>query len=66
MSPVVYKVCFTCYNFEKHEKINVFLTVDYYLNQNSQAVKESGPPKGQDEKRCEIQGGGQKMAVMVG
>ena len=37
------------------------------LNQNSQAVKkEYGPQKGQDEKRCEIQGGGQEMAVMVG
>ena len=37
------------------------------LNQNSQAVKkECGPQKGQDEKRCEIQGGGQEMAVMVG
>ena len=37
----------------------------YYLNQNSQAVKkESGPQKGQ--KRCEIQGGGQEMTVMVG
>ena len=28
--------------------------------------KECGPQKGQDEKRCEIQGGGQEMAVMVG
>ena len=38
-----------------------------YLNQNSQAVKkECGPQKGQGEKRCEIQGGGQEMAVMVG
>ena len=35
------------------------------LNQNSQAVKkECGPQKGQDVKRCEIQGGGQEMAVM--
>ena len=40
--------------------------VRYYLNQNSQAVKkECGPQKGQDEKRCEIQGGGQEMAVLV-
>ena len=39
----------------------------YNLNQNSQAVKkECGPQKGQDEKRCEIQGGGQEVAVMVG
>ena len=38
-----------------------------YLIQNSQAVKiECGPEKGYDEKRCEIQGGGQEMAVMVG
>ena len=28
--------------------------------------KECGPQKGQDEKRCEIQGGSQEMAVMVG
>ena len=28
--------------------------------------KECGPQKGQDEKRCEIQSGGQEMAVMVG
>ena len=39
----------------------------YYLIQNSQAViKECGPQKGYGEKRCEIQGGGQEMAVMVG
>ena len=36
-------------------------------NPNSQAVKkECGPEKGYGEKRCEIQGGGQEMAVMVG
>ena len=34
-----------------------------YLNQNSQAVKKECGPQG--EKRCEIQGGGQEMAVMV-
>ena len=35
-----------------------------YLNQNSQAVKkECSPQKGQGEKRCEIQGGSQEMAV---
>ena len=34
--------------------------------QNSQAVKKvCGPQKGHGEKRCEIQGGGQEMAVMV-
>ena len=38
-----------------------------YLIQNSQALKkECGPEKGYGEKRCEIQGGGQEMAVMVG
>ena len=38
-----------------------------YLIQNSQAVKiERDPQKGYGEKRCEIQGGGQEMAVMVG
>ena len=44
-----------------------FLTSNYYLIQNSQAVKKvRGPQKGYGEKRCEIQGGGQEMAVMVG
>ena len=39
----------------------------YNLIQNSQAVKKQcGPQKGYGEKRCEIQGGGQEMAVMVG
>ena len=28
--------------------------------------KRCGPHKGHGEKRCEIQGGGQEMAVMVG
>ena len=38
-----------------------------YLIQNSQAVKKvCGPQEGYGEKRCEIQGGGQEMAVMVG
>ena len=43
--------------------------LEYYNNliQNSQAVKKvCGPQKGYGEKRCEIQGGGQEMAVMVG
>ena len=41
--------------------------VNKYLIQTSQAVKkECGPEKGYGEKRCEIQGGGQEMAVMVG
>ena len=39
----------------------------YDLIQNSQAVKKvCGPQKGYGEKRCEIQGGGQEMAVMIG
>ena len=43
------------------------LDVKWYLIQNSQAVKKvCGPQKGYGEKRCEIQGGGQEMAVMVG
>ena len=38
-----------------------------HLIQNSQAVKKvCGPQKGYGEKRCEIQGCGQEMAVMVG
>ena len=46
---------------------NTFLLVNTYLIQNSQAVKKvCGPQKGYGEKRCEIQGGGQEMAVMVG
>ena len=45
----------------------VYLYRNLYLIQNSQAVKkECGPEKGYGEKRCEIQGGGQEMAVMVG
>ena len=41
-------------------------TVDYLIK-NSQAVKKQcGPQRGDGEKRCEIQGGGQEMAVMVG
>ena len=41
--------------------------VNTNLIQNSQAVKKvCGPQKSYGEKRCEIQGGGQEMAVMVG
>ena len=40
---------------------------NYYLIQNIQAVKkECSPQESYSEKRCEIQGGGQAMAVMVG
>ena len=45
----------------------LFVACILYLIQNSQAVKkECGPQKGYSEKRCEIQGGSQEMAVMVG
>ena len=45
----------------------ILSSVYIYLIQNSQAVKKvCGPQKGYGEKRCEIQGGGQEMAVMVG
>ena len=48
-------------------KPEVLLVRHIYLIQNSQAVKKvCGPQKGYGEKRCEIQGGGQEMAVMVG
>jgi len=37
------------------------------MNKNSPAAKTvCGPQEGHCEKRCEIQGGGQEMAVMVG
>ena len=46
---------------------NLILCIISYLIQNSQAVKKVyGPQKGYGEKRCEIQGGGQEMAMMVG
>ena len=42
----------------------------YRLNLSNQkqpsCKKRCGPQKGHGEKRCEIQGGGQEMAVMVG
>ena len=50
-------LCILSWNFGRYN----------YLIQNSQAVKKvCGPQKGYGEKRCEIQGGGQEMAVMVG
>ena len=43
-----------------------YFSLNRDLIQNSQAVKKvCGPQKGYGEKRCEIQGGGQEMAVMV-
>ena len=39
----------------------------YISNQKQPSCKKRcGPHKGHGEKRCEIQGGGQEMAVMVG
>ena len=53
-------------NLPPPHKLNV-APVIIYLIQNSQAAKKvCGPQKGYGEKRCEIQGGGQEMAVMVG
>ena len=50
-----------------HERSDCSLLHVDNLIQNSQAVKKvCGPQKGYGEKRCEIQGGGQEMAVMVG
>ena len=44
----------------------IYIYIYIYLIQNSQAVKKvCGAQKGYGEKRCEIQGGGQEMAVMV-
>ena len=45
----------------------IYIYIYIYLIKNSQAVKKgAAPKKGHGEKRCEIQGGGQEMAVMVG
>ena len=53
------------FNLRKPNFINISVIIN--LIQNSQAVKKQcGPQKGYGEKRCEIQGGGQEMAVMVG
>ena len=43
------------------------LQIQYISNQKQPSCKKRcGPNKGHGEKRCEIQGGGQEMAVMVG
>ena len=45
----------------------MYIHIKDYLIQNSQAVKKvCGSQKSYGEKRCEIQGGSQEMAVMVG
>ena len=51
-------VGFVVYKYKKEVKSNP--------KQPSCKKKECGPLKGYNEKRCEIQGGGQEMAVMVG
>ena len=70
---------FNCYTFicvilgpyegaslSRHRIPPAIAPVSFNLIQNSQAVKKvCGPQKGYGEKRCEIQGGGQEMAVMV-
>jgi len=49
------------------EILKLGLTSKYNQIQNSPAVKKSvQPQKGHSEKRCDNQGGGQEMAVMVG
>ena len=46
---------------------NVFVYLLTVSNQKQPSCKKRrGPHKGHGEKRCEIQGGGQEMAVMVG
>ena len=40
--------------------------IEYNPKQPSCKKNVCGPQKGYGEKRCEIQGGGQEMAVMVG
>ena len=45
--------------------INIAASID--LIQNSQYVKKQvQPQKIKGEKRCEVQGGGQEMAVIIG
>ena len=44
-----------------------FLPCQYESNQKQPSCKKRcAPQKGHGEKRCEIQGGSQEMAVMVG
>ena len=54
-------------NIEICQFVHIIILIIHNLIQNSQAVKKvCGPQKGYREKRCEIQCGGQEMAVMVG
>ena len=52
----------------KHTEISIWTQINIYLIQNNQAVKKNSAAfkKAMVKKRCEIQGGGQEMAVMVG
>ena len=43
-----------------------YIYIYIYKPKQPSCKKRVRPQKGQDEKRCEIQGGGQEMAVMVG
>ena len=55
----------------EHDRLTVTLSNGHNMvtisNQKQPSCKKRcGPQKGHGEKRCEIQGGGQEMAVMVG
>ena len=60
------------HNFMIHISTGVYesriLSLVYILSNQKQpsCKKRCGPQKGHGEKRCEIQGGGQEIAVMVG
>ena len=58
-----------CPCYDGHiSRLQIYIcTYIYISNPKQPAVKKvCGPQKGYGEKRCEIQGGGQEMAVMVG
>ena len=51
----------------ERESFRCMDAMELLSNPKQPAVKKvCGPQKGYGEKRCEIQGGGQEMAVMVG
>ena len=66
----IFNILSTIYEKPTKRKLSpphIGIVENTYLIQNSQVVKkECGPEKGYGEKRCEIQGGSQEMAVMVG
>ena len=47
-------------------KCTNYIYIYIYNQKQPSCKKRCGPQKGHGEKRCEIQGGGQEMAVMVG